>query len=168
MERLQGYPCKRVQKALKTGMIFEVTTSKELEECLQLGEHHYKFSNYYSGDMRDLRKNFIPSWQNLIKKKIGKIFVMEKNEKIIGGMGFLITPDTEDGTLTCIGRFWYMDEKHRGEGVKVYRKVESYAKSVGCKKIIMGCLSFSHADKFKKLYTRMGFQENETSYIKHI
>lgn len=154
-------------KTIEAGMIFEITKRQEIKEVQELGESYYEFTNS-CGDIENYKKNFTSSWENLIKRKIGKIFVIEKNEKIIGGLGFLITPDTEDGTPICIGRFWWISESDRGEGLSLYRKVESYAKSVGCKKIIMGHLSFSNADKFKKVYTRIGFKENETTYIKHL
>lgn len=147
-------------------MIFEITKKEEIRELQDIGEEFYKFTS--CGDLDGYRRNFTPSWENLIKQKVGKIFAIEKNQKIVGGLGFLITPDTEDGSKVCFGRFWWISEGNRGEGLRLYRKVESHVKHLGCKKIVMGNLTFSKANKFKKVYKRIGFKENETTYIKKL
>ena len=106
--------------------------------------------------------------KELIRSKKGKIFALEDERKITGALGFLIGPALEDGVLCCTEAFWYVDEKHRGAGLKLLNKFESYAKSIGCKRIGMVHLENSMPDKLKKLYTRKKYKHIESMYLKEL
>ena len=148
-------------------MIFEVKNDSELTQLRDVLEEFYKILPYKK-NLNGFKKNWIPTWKDLIKSKKGKIFALEKEKKIIGALGFLITPALEDGVLCATEAFWYVDEKHRGSGLKLLNKYESYAKSVGCKRIGMVHLENSMPDRLKKLYVRKQYKHIESMYLKEL
>lgn len=148
-------------------MIFEVKTVDELKELQNVLESFYKVAPY-SGDINEYRKHWLPNWKNLIDTRRGKIFALEKNQKIIGALGFLIAHALEDGALYCSEAFWYIDENHRGSGIKIFNKFEDYAKSIGCKRITTSHLEKSMPEKFKKFYTRKKYKHIESYYLKEL
>jgi len=154
-------------QAFKAFMIFEAKTDSELLELRNVLENFYKILPYKE-DLNGFKKNWIPAWKDLIKSKKGKIFALEKERKIIGALGFLITPALEDGALCATEAFWYVDEQHRGAGLKLLNKYESYAKSIGCKRIGMVHLENSMPDKLKRLYTRKKYKHIESMYLKEL
>lgn len=148
-------------------MIFEVKTESELLELRIVLENFYEILPYKK-DLDGVRKNWIPTWKELIRSKKGKIFALESDRKIIGALGFLISPALEDGVLCATEAFWYVDEQHRGAGLKLLNKYESYAKSMGCKRIAMVHLENSMPGKLKKLYTRKKYKHIESFYLKEL
>ena len=148
-------------------MIFEVKTDSELLELRDVLQNFYEILPYKK-DLNGFKKNWILSWKELIRSKKGKIFALEDERKITGALGFLISPALEDGVLCCTEAFWYVDEKHRGAGLKLLNKFESYAKSIGCKRIGMVHLENSMPDKLKKLYTRKKYKHIESMYLKEL
>ena len=148
-------------------MIFEIKTDSELLELRDVLVNFYKILPYEK-DLEDAKKKWLLIWKELIKSKKGKIFALEKERKIIGALGFLITPALEDGVLTATEAFWYVDEKHRGSGLRLFNKYESYAKSKGCKRIGMVHLENSMPDKLKKLYVRKKYKHVESMYLKEL
>ncbi len=148
-------------------MIFEVKTDSELLELRGVLINFYKILPYKK-DLNGVKKNWIPTWKELIRSKKGKIFALESDRKIIGALGFLISPALEDGALCCSEAFWYVDEKHRGAGLKLLNKFETYAKSIGCKRIAMIHLENSMPDKLKRLYTRKKYKHIESIYLKEL
>lgn len=156
-----------MSEAFKTFMIFEVKTESELLELRIVLENFYQILPYKK-DLDGVRKNWIPLWKDLIKSKKGKIFALEDEKKIIGALGFLTSLSLEDGALTCTEAFWYVDKEHRGAGLKLLNKFESYAKSIGCKRIVMAHLENSMPDKLKKLYIRKKYKHVESMYLKEL
>jgi|TARA_R110001606_G_scaffold174774_1_gene321376 GNAT superfamily N-acetyltransferase len=148
-------------------MIFEVKTDSELLELRDVLQNFYEILPYEK-DLNGFKKNWILSWKELIRSKKGKIFALEDERKITGALGFLIGPALEDGVLCCTEAFWYVDEKHRGAGLKLLNKFESYSKSIGCKRIGMVHLENSMPDKLKKLYTRKKYKHIESMYLKEL
>lgn len=156
-----------MSEASKIVMIFEVRTDDELRELQDVLENFYKILPY-EGDTNEFRKHWLPTWKNLIQTRGGKIFALEKDQKIIGALGFFITRAVEDGALCCTEAFWYVHENHRGSGIKILNKFEDYAKSIGCKRIAMVHLENSMPEKLKKLYTRKKYKHIESMYLKEL
>ena len=50
----------------------------------------------------------------------------------------------------------------------LFNKYESYAKSIGCKRIGMVHLENSMPDKLKRLYTRKKYKHIESMYLKEL
>lgn len=109
---------------------------------------------------------FVKNWTFLIGNGMGKIFGLYQDENLVGALGSIVAPDLNDGELTATECFWFVDEKNRGNGVKLLLNFVNYAKEIGCVRVNMVHVFNSHADKLKNLYERLGFSPVETHYIK--
>lgn len=107
-------------------------------------------------------------WFNLISSGAGKIFGLWDKDKIIGGIGLILFPALEDGVMTTTEAFWFVDEKSRGGGMKLFLKAEKWAKESGSKRMNMIHLTNSMPEKLKSLYERRGYKMIEATYQKEI
>lgn len=107
-------------------------------------------------------------WLSLINSGAGKVFGLWDKDKIIGGIGLILFPALEDGVLTTTEAFWFVDEKSRGGGMKLFIKAENWAKESGSKRMNMIHLTNSMPEKLKGLYERRGYKMIETTYQKEI
>lgn len=148
-------------------MIAEITNREELEELLVILENFYKLMPYKQ-DLNKVRSTWVNTWYGLISHEVGKIFALKQNNKIIGAIGFIISPSLEDGVSTCTEAFWYVDEKYRGKGLSLLLHLQKYAKAQGAERMMMIHLSNSMPEKLKALYERLGYKEVETIYMKEL
>jgi GNAT superfamily N-acetyltransferase len=103
-------------------------------------------------------------WTNMLTVEAGVIFLSEKNGIVEGGIGGIKFPEPLSGRLTAVECFWYMSEKSRGNGIKLYLKFKQWAKEQGCKRLAMIFLPCSMPDKLKKFYESEGFTLTEMHY----
>lgn len=148
-------------------MIKSVETTEELEELFPILQKFYALMPYEK-HYENLETNWISRWEGLISSGNGEIFILTQKNKIIGGIGFLFHPSLEDGVLCCTEAFWYVDEKFRGKGLSLLLHLQKYAKQKGAKRMFMIHLSNSMPEQLKGLYTRLGYKEAETIYIKEL
>ena len=107
-------------------------------------------------------------WFNLINSGAGKIFGLWDEDKITGGIGLILFPALEDGVMTTTEAFWFVDEKSRGGGLKLFITAEKWAKESGSKRMNMIHLTNSMPEKLKSLYEKKGYKMIETTYQKEI
>tara|TARA_E500000305_G_C3794705_1_gene131468 strand:- start:21 stop:464 length:444 start_codon:yes stop_codon:yes gene_type:complete len=106
------------------------------------------------------------TWLNLIETGVGKVLALLDKDDIIGGIGLINSPSLEDGALVVQEAFWFVDEKHRGGGIKLFRAAEKYTKQIGAERLMMIHLETSMPEKLKKFYKAMNYKLAETTYIK--
>jgi len=64
--------------------------------------------------------------------------------------------------------FWYVDENHRGQGLKLLIKGQQVAKEMGAKRMMMVFLENSMPEKVKSIYERMDYKLIQTTYFKEL
>lgn len=112
---------------------------------------------------------FIKNWEKIIERDQGVIFAnINENNKVNGAIGLLIYNDINDGKLIMQEAFWFVDESSRGFGIKLLKKAEKLAETLGVKRFVMTHVLNQYADKLSKLYPKMGFTPLEINYIKHL
>ncbi len=109
---------------------------------------------------------FVRNWTTLMNNGMGKIFGLYDGPDLVGALGAIVVPDLNDGDLTATECFWFVEEDHRGNGVRLLLNFVKYAKEIGCVRVNMVHLFNEHADKLQKLYGKLGFSPVETHYIK--
>lgn len=154
-------------------MIVEVKEESELMELQDVLIEFYKIMPYKQLDKESEEgkkacEAWIESWYFMIQSNNASILALKKDDKFIGAIGLVFTPSLEDGVLTCMEAFWYVDEKNRGQGLKLFLKAEKVAKEMGAKRMIMMYLQNSMPDKVKNIYERMGYKYIQTSYFKEL
>ena len=111
---------------------------------------------------------WIENWFFTIESGNGKILALKKDDKFIGAIGLILSPSLEDGVMTCMEAFWYVDENHRGQGLKLLLKAQKLAKEMGAKRMMMMYLENSMPEKVKNVYEKMGYQLVQTTYFKEL
>lgn len=153
-------------------MIYRITTVEDLKKLTPLVEDLYKKVYCVSKNLNNFKKIWLETWSKEISSsgKLGKkVFVMEENEEIIGFFGFTIYINELDGVLSSQEHGWYVKEGKRGAGIKLLKKCESYAKSLGCKRFVMGHHQSDYVPKnLTKIYERMGYELQCTMYGKEL
>lgn len=122
-----------------------------------------KFLNNF--DMEVFKK----SWSYFLENDIGVIFVSRNSEgEPIGTIGGCKCPDVNTGALSAMEFFWFVNPECRGDGLKLLKRFEKWAKEEGCKSVTMVHLSDSMPEKVKHVYERFGYAAAETHYIKEV
>lgn len=69
----------------------------------------------------------------------------------------------------AIELMWWVDEDYRGkESLKLIEAYEDWALRVGAKIVHLALLNTKHKEKLEKLYSRKGYVETETSFVKYL
>ena len=147
-------------------MIVSLKEHKELIELHTALLPFYEKMPYKKKTLNEDKWAF--TWLNLIETGVGKILGLLDEDDIIGGIGLINSPSLEDGALVVQEAFWFVDEKHRGGGIKLFRAAEKYAKQIGAERLMMIHLETSMPEKLKKFYKAMNYKLAETTYIKEL
>tara|TARA_Y100000114_G_scaffold88859_1_gene82358 strand:+ start:7010 stop:7474 length:465 start_codon:yes stop_codon:yes gene_type:complete len=154
-------------------MIVEVTEESELKELQDVLIEFYKIMPYKqlckeSEEGKKACEAWIESWYFMIQSQSASILGLKQNNKFIGAIGLTFTPSLEDGILSCMEAFWFVDEQHRGQGLKLLLKAEKVAKARGAKRMMMMYLENSMPQKVKKVYERLQYKKIQTTYFKEL
>ena len=95
--------------------------------------------------------------QQIINNKSGTIFVLKKNEKIIGMVSLLFTVSTALGGIVALLEDMVVTPTERGNGYgsQLLRSAIDYANHKGCKRITL--LTDNTNKRAQKFYARHGF-----------
>jgi GNAT superfamily N-acetyltransferase len=111
---------------------------------------------------------WLDNWRRLIDSGTGVIFAIKKELEPIGVIGGVFFNDINTGKRVAAEFFWFVKDGARGDGMKLLKRFELWAKENNCQEIMMVHLSNSMPGSLKKLYERLGYREIETQYKKEI
>lgn len=108
------------------------------------------------------------NWCKILDNNLGALWKLVRDDKIIGMMGAILSPDLNDGELIATEAFWYVLPNYRNsiEGLKMIVHFENWAKQVGAKRVIMAHLLSSMPESLAAYYQRHGFIPVEVNYVK--
>ena len=146
-------------------MIVEVRTESELKELQDILIEFYRIMPYKqlpkeSKELQEASNLWIENWFFMIEGGVGKILALKKDNNFIGAIGLVVTPSLEDGVMTCMEAFWYVDKNHRGQGLKLLIKGQKVAKEMGAKAYGDDVSRKFDARKSKKCLRENGLQFN--------
>lgn len=148
-------------------MIERITelTDELLAELLPMGDEFCKEAGMqfpFNGQF------FSALWRDLLKAGIGTLFVARQNDKVIGAIGLLITPDPFSGVAVGVESFWFVAKAYRGgiSGIKLLSFAIDWAEELHLAKLVMAHLHCSVSEKAASVYTRFGFKLQESNYVK--
>ena len=101
--------------------------------------------------------------------KIGKLFILEKKDIIIGFIGIILFINPLGTEIIASEKYWYVDPQYRKGwgGIKLLRTAMKWAKEMGALHF-MATSSFLASelhDQVIQLYERMGMKKFEITYI---
>ena len=126
----------------------------------------------YTNKIKDMpldADHWLGTWREFIDAGTGVIYLAEDdNGFIVGGIGGICYPCLLTNRKTAVELFWYTDDEHRGEGVKLYNLFEQWARDEGCERMAMIYLPDSMPAKLDIFYRRKGYFLRECHYEKAI
>ncbi len=141
-------------------------TVADLPKIERCAEEFYAASAFLKGFDLD---RFCALWKSLLESGAGVIFSFDDTDGQWAGMlGGMAYPDIYSGAMTASEMFWFVREGHRGQGVKLYRAFEEWAREQGCKTIRMVHLADVMPERVARFYERAGFVVIETHYSKDL
>ena len=108
---------------------------------------------------------FLENWTKILESGLGIILLLPDNKGFLGGLKY---PDINTGVLSAVETFWFVTDSARGQGLRLLRNFEKWAKDNDCRQIIMVHLADLMPDAVRKIYLRMGYNKLETHYIKRL
>ena len=138
---------------------------EEIERLYPIADSFFKASEF-SSDFNP--EHFKARWTAFISNGYGVIFVIEKNEEVVGCLGALKYSDPNNGKIMATEMFWFVLPEHRGKGTLLLDAFEIWAHREGCQSLIMVYLTDSMPEKVKNIYENRGFRPMEVHYVKEV
>jgi GNAT superfamily N-acetyltransferase len=101
---------------------------------------------------------------NLVESENGVIFVSGSDATLTGMIGLVIYDHVWSGEATAFEVVWWVEPEARGDGVRLLRAAEKWARSKGIEKMQM----VAPNRKVGILYERCGYVPVETSYQRNL
>ncbi len=111
---------------------------------------------------------FIRAWAALLSSGTGVIFALFDRDEVCGAIGGVVYPDINTGELIASEFFWFIRPGSRGDGLRLYRAFERWARTQACRQIRMVHLTDSMPDRLARVYRRLGYLPAETHYVKEL
>lgn len=92
------------------------------------------------------------------------LLVSERDGELVGMIGFFISPHFISGESAATECFWWVEPEYRGEGIRLMREAEKFARSSGATKMMM----IAPTDQVANVYERLGYDFVEYAYQKSL
>jgi GNAT superfamily N-acetyltransferase len=96
----------------------------------------------------------------LIENPAGAVFVSEQAGEVVGMIGLLQFQHPISGESTVSELFWWVEPEHRGHGVRLLKRAERWARSIGAERLHM----IAPTSQVGALYEALGYELLETAY----
>lgn len=127
---------------------------------------------YNQGDLPGSVKDdvFVKTWRAFISQGVGYVVAAFDGNELVGCIGGVIVPDSNDGEIFANEMFWFVSQKHRGSrlSLKLFDEYERVAKQYGAVRISMVHLANDTSEKLSNLYQRRGYRPVEVHYVKEV
>lgn len=140
-------------------------TIQDLPKVETCAREFYSSSQFLKGF--DLER-FCKLWTGLIESDCGVIFSLQSNAQWIGAIGGLTFQEIYSGQMTALEMFWFVRPGHRGQGIKLYRELEAWAREKQCSEMRMVHLLDSMPEKLERVYRHFDFKPAEIHYTKEL
>ena len=136
---------------------------EDLPSCETCAQQFYASSRF----LVDFKiERFCQVWKALFESGAGVVFILVDGDATIGTIGGVIHADLYSGRQVATEFFWFVQDGHRGAGLKLYRMFEAWAREQGATEIRMVHLMDSMPEKLSRVYHHLGFVPIETHYAK--
>src|SRR5262245_9087432 len=99
----------------------------------------------------------------LLAADVGTVFVSEQDDgTVVGMIGLLVFEHPFTGESTATELFWWVEPEHRGQGVRLLKRGEQWARDAGVQYVHMVAPTPSVAT----VYERFGYRYLEAVYQK--
>ena len=146
--------------------MIEELTSETIGDMEVIGEAFTTEANYPKFNL----DRFTGFWTQVIDAKIGKVFAVREDGKLVAALGMATTFDPNSGQLMALEQFWYVMPSHRKTraGLELFRAFEKAGKEAGAKRLVMVHLANLTPESLQKFYEREGFRLVEQTFWKEL
>lgn len=149
-------------------MIEELTTlDGSLEQLNRIGQQFVTEANLgLDFNIWIFQKKFAPA----LEMGVGKIWVMRKDENIVGTLGAIATDYFFSPQVAAIEAFWFVEQEHRGslEAVRLLEYFERWADLIKSAAVHLAYMEGIHPEKMQNFLERRGYEKLETVYRKKL
>jgi N-acetylglutamate synthase-like GNAT family acetyltransferase len=117
------------------------------------------------------KTSFIKFVHSLYANKKGKLFVIETDNTVVGGLGVIAYPCFYNNNVLRVQEcFWWIDPEHRNfnNSINLFNKIEEWAKEINAHQIMVSSTSTLNPEKLEKFYVKKGFTKVDINYVKDI
>ena len=135
----------------------------DFEECVVLTAEFVEESLFEYGvslELDKLTQTYAKVWPTS--------FVAVIESKVVGILAGFINTDLMCNEPVYEEILWYMSKKHRKYGIKLFKHVQQECIVLGIKRMTMCCMHNSKTEQLFNLYKKLGFQEQETRFVKEL
>lgn len=104
-------------------------------------------------------------FDEFIKMPFVKCLVAEDQGAVVGMIVCFVSPMVFTAQMIGQEVVWYVRKEHRGQGVRLLKKMENLLKECGCEGIMMVGL---HGDEACEFYRRCEYTEFQHSFFKRL
>jgi GNAT superfamily N-acetyltransferase len=149
-------------------MLVRSATKDDLEQYVKLAEKFHAASPMHGAidfDSKGYAEFYVSSLQN---ESMG-IWLAEIENKVVGIVGAIAYPlYFNPNALVVQELWWWLDPAFRGEGNKMFKQIELWAKERNASALFMIALEDDRAAKMEKVYQRAGFKPIERTFMKKV
>lgn len=102
----------------------------------------------------------------MLSSETAQVIVTERDGHLIGMLGVMVYPHPMSGELMGSELFWWLDPDHRGNGVWMLRRAETWATAAGA--VRMQMMHPVTKPRVGAIYQRVGYTPIETLYQKDL
>ncbi|NOS67897.1 MAG: hypothetical protein HOO67_06090 [Candidatus Peribacteraceae bacterium] len=146
--------------------MIEELTLETLADMEPIGKAFTTEANYPLFNM----EAFTNFWSAVIGAKLGKIFAVREDGKLVAALGMATTLDPNSGILMALEQFWYVMPTHRKTrvGLDLFRAFGDEGERVGAKRLVMVHLANLTPESLHTFYERKGYRLVEQTFWKEI
>ena len=144
-------------------MVIRLASQQELPLLVPLAQMFFEESSYPG---RFQPERWQQTWTFLLEHQLGKILLaVEAGERIVGGLGFMVTPDHCTGDLTSTETFLYIQPESRGGYglLKLLKRYYTEAVAMGAKQVLI-CRHRSSDPRLGKIYELLKYKPIDMYY----
>ena len=134
-------------------------TADDIERLMDMGERFVRETKYRS--LVTLRpERLAESIANVLASPSGVVLVSGSDASLTGMIAMLVYDHPFSGERTAFELVWWVEPEARGDGVRLLRAAEEWAREEGATKVQM----VAPNERVGALYERLGYEPVETSY----
>lgn len=129
--------------------MIRLAAESDVPRLVEMGLRFRRESEYH----RHLREN--PEKMGELAAQLvaqGSLLVSQVDSDLVGMLGYVLFPHFLSGDLVAGEVFWWVDPRHRGEGLRLLRAAEGRARSCGAQFMQMIAPNERVADLYKRLH----------------
>jgi hypothetical protein len=146
-------------------MIIREATYEEIPEIIKGGKAFEEASREVVVNVEYATKTF----QNLFNSgALTMLRMFDDDGKIIGGLGYIKSPDLYSGDIVAVELYWFVFSDRRGSGHLLIDAFEKSAKEKGCTKAAMIHMVDSFPETLKVFYEKRNYHLQEQHFVKEL